>query len=213
MAPLTRKDLRASWVLIAITVICVTIEAILSLSDYGLFGTSRLRQTTYAYGSFWPGILGNWTPNFSGQPVTMFITYGFLHAGPFHLIVNMFTLWSLGRPILERVGVIGFILLYGGSMIGGSLGYALLASGVQPMVGASGALFGLAGGLLAWAYLDRYTYKEGLWPIARAVGLLIALNIILWWAMNGQLAWQTHLGGFVVGWVMAFIVDPRPRAY
>jgi rhomboid protease GluP len=211
MATLTRDDIGGDRVLIAIIIVCAVIEVILTLSDYGLFDASRLRQTVYAYGSFWPGLLGNWTPNFTGQSVTMFITYGFLHAGPFHLIVNMFTLWSLGRPILERVGVAGFILIYGGSMIGGSLGYALLASGVQPMVGASGALFGLAGGLLAWGYLDRYTFHEGLWPIARAVGLLVALNIILWWAMGGQLAWQTHLGGFVTGWVLAFIVDPRPR--
>ncbi len=211
MATLTRDTLRETAVLIAIIVICTVTEMILTLSDYGLIDAARLRQTAYAYGSFWPGLLGNWKPNFATQPMTMFITYGFLHAGLLHLIVNMATLWSLGRAIIYRVGVIGFSLVYVGSMLGGSLGYALLASGVQPMVGASGALFGLAGGLLAWGYLDRYTFKEGLWPIARAVALLIALNLVLWWVMDGQLAWQTHLGGFVTGWVVAFIVDPRPR--
>ena len=211
MATLTRDTLRETAVLIAIIVICTVTEVILTLADYGLIDAGRLRQTAYAYGSFWPGLLGNWQPNFAVQPVAMFITYGFLHAGLLHLIVNMVTLWSLGRAIIDRVGVIGFSLVYGGAMLGGSLGYALLASGVQPMVGASGALFGLAGGLLAWGYLDRYTFQEGLWPIARAVALLIALNLVLWWVMDGQLAWQTHLGGFVTGWVMALLVDPRPR--
>lgn len=211
MATLTRDTLRETAVLSAIIFICTVIEVILTLADYGLIDAARLRQTAYAYGSFWPGLLGNWQPNFPAQPVVMFLTYGFLHAGLLHLIVNMITLWSLGRAIMDRVGVIGFSLVYVGSMLGGSLGYALLASGVQPMVGASGALFGLAGGLLAWGYLDRYTFQEGLWPIARAVALLIALNLVLWWVMDGQLAWQTHLGGFVTGWVMALLVDPRPR--
>jgi rhomboid protease GluP len=211
MATLTFDSIRGKGVLVSITLLCVAIEATLTLADYGLIDFPRLRQTTYAYGSFWPGLLNNWKPNFAGQPTVMFVTYGFLHASPSHLIVNMITLWSLGNVVTARVGTGGFILLYGASMIGGSLGYALLASGVQPMVGASGALFGLAGGLLAWGYLDRYTLHQGLWPIAQAVALLIALNLILWWVMAGQLAWQTHLGGFLTGWLMAFIVDPRPR--
>ncbi|MDC1399675.1 rhomboid family intramembrane serine protease [Yoonia sp.] len=79
------------------------------------------------------------------------------------------------------------------------------------MVGASGALFGLIGGLLAWTYVDRFTYNEGLWPIARAVLILVALNLVLWWAMDGQLAWQTHLGGFIAGWVVALLIDPRAQ--
>ena len=37
------------------------------------------------------------------------------------------------------------------------------------------------------------------------------LNLLLWWAMDGQLAWETHLGGFLAGWVMALLADPRPR--
>jgi membrane associated rhomboid family serine protease len=76
-------------------------------------------------------------------------------------------------------------------------------------VGASGALFGLAGGLLAWAYVDLYTFEERLWPVARAALLLAGLNLILWWAMDGQLAWETHLGGFIAGWVTALLIDPR----
>jgi len=164
----------------------------------------------YDYAGFWPGLLKGWSPNYPLQPYTMFLTYGFLHGGLVHLTVNMITLWSLGRAVLSRVGPGGFALLYGGAILGGAAGFALLAPDLRPMVGASGALFGLAGGILAWVYVDRYTHHEGLWLVVRAVLMLVGLNVLLWWAMHGQLAWQTHLGGFVAGWILALLIDPRP---
>jgi membrane associated rhomboid family serine protease len=89
--------------------------------------------------------------------------------------------------------------------------FGLMAPDLRPMVGASGALFGLAGALLSWAYVDRFTFRQGLLPVVQAVALLIVLNLVLWWAMAGQLAWQTHLGGFLAGWIAALLVDPRPQ--
>lgn len=197
-------------VLLVLIGLCSAIELCLTLADLGLFGALRLRQAAYHYGGFWPGLLDNWQPNYATQPYVMFISYAFLHGGLAHLIVNMITLLSLGKVVIARVGTRGFGLLYLGAMLGGAAGYALLAADVRPMVGASGALFGLIGGALAWLYVDRYTYNEGLRPVVQAVVLLIVLNLILWWAMDGQLAWQTHLGGFVSGWVAAMLIDPRP---
>ena len=197
-------------ILLVLIVICCVLEVVLQLSDFGLVGPERLRGMAYEYGGFWPGLLKDWNPNYALQPYMMFLTYGFLHGGIIHLIVNMVTLWSLGAAVILRVGVRGFSILYVASILGGAAGYAVLAPGLQPMVGASGALFGLAGGLLAWMYVDRFTFQQGLLPVVQAVALLIALNLILWWAMSGQLAWQTHLGGFIAGWVAALLVDPRP---
>jgi len=192
--------------------ICAAIELSLQLGDWGLIATTRLRQTVYEYAGFWPGLLDNWRPNFEGQPWSMFFTYSFVHGGLAHLVVNMITLWSLAPAVIKRVRGRGFVILYAAAVVGGAIGYALLNPGVRPMVGASGALFGLAGGLLAWAYVDRFTAQQGLWPIAQAIVLLIALNLVLWWAMGGQLAWETHLGGFVTGWLFATVIDPRPRS-
>jgi len=197
-------------ILLVLIVLCAIVEAILILADFGVLLQDRLRLLAYEYGGFWPGLLTNWQPNYDAQPYLMFLTYSFLHSGFLHLIVNMITLWSLGVAVIVRVGVKGFCILYVLSILGGAQGYALLADGLQPMVGASGALFGLAGGLLAWMYVDRFTFQQGLLPVAQAVALLILLNVILWWAMSGQLAWQTHLGGFVAGWIVALLVDPRP---
>lgn len=200
---------RGSAILFGLIALCTGIEAALSLADAGLIGPARLRRLAYDYGGFWPGLLNGWTPNYTAQPWAMFLSYGFLHGGLAHLAVNMITLWSLGEAVLDRVGARGFALLYMAALLGGGAGYALLANSPTPMVGASGALFGLAGGLLAWTYVDRFTLRDRLWPVARAALLLLALNLVLWWVMKGQLAWETHLGGFVAGWVAALLIDPR----
>lgn len=199
------------WALVVLIVLCCAVEAVLQLADWQISGPARLRSLAYEYGGFWVGLLQSWTPNYPSQPYLMFLTYGFLHGGLLHLVVNMVTLWSLGMAVLDRVGTRGFVLLYGASLLGGAAGFALLASTLAPMVGASGGLFGLAGGLLAWGYVDRFTLRQALWPVARAAGLLLTLNVVMWWALDGQLAWETHLGGFIAGWLAAMLIDPRPR--
>lgn len=200
--------LQGRWLLILLIVLCAGVEGFMQLVE--LAGASpRLRATLYEMGGFWPGLLGQWQPNYRLQPYAMFLTYGFLHGGLLHLIVNMITLWSLGREVIVRAGPRGFALLYVGAMIGGGLGYAVLGVDTRPMVGASGALFGLAGGLLAWAWQDRGARAETRRPVLLAVAVLAALNLVLWGAMGGQLAWQAHLGGFVTGWGLAGWIDPR----
>lgn len=167
-----------------------------------------MRSLAYQYGGFWVGLLGNWRPNYQSQPVLMFATYAFLHGGFWHFLVNMVTLFALGDIVVERVGQWRFGVLYGLSILGGAIGFALFSNAPQPMVGASGALFGLTGALAAWEYLDRTAEKEDLYPVFKLLGFLLFMNLILWWAMNGQLAWETHLGGFVAGWLFAMVVNP-----
>jgi membrane associated rhomboid family serine protease len=191
--------------------LCIVIELALSGADRGFWGTGALRQRTYEYAGFWPGLLQNWQPNYAGQSYLMFLSYSLLHGGLAHLVVNMFSLWSMGRAVLARVGIWGFCLLYLGSVLGGALGFGLLSESLIPMVGASGALFGLAGGVLAWSYVDRFALQDTLWPIAQAAVILIILNVVLWYAMDGLLAWETHLGGFIAGWIMALLIDPQGK--
>ncbi|OWJ71067.1 rhomboid family intramembrane serine protease [Haematobacter massiliensis] len=194
--------MRAMPVVLVLFVACLIPELILSGADYGLWGDPGWRLWAWQHGGFWTGLLGNWRPNYAAQPWLMFLTYGFLHGGMIHFGVNMLTLFSLAPPLVERMGQGRFLLLYMASMIGGGLGFALLSQSPQPMVGASGALFGLAGAVMAlsWQYLRAR--GESLRPVIRSLLWLAGLNLVLWWAMSGMLAWETHLGGFVVGWLM-----------
>lgn len=199
------------FVVIVVIALCVATETTLLLGDLGLFGIPRFRPLVYEYAGFWPGLLHDWRPNYPLQPWTMFLSYGFLHTGIIHLALNMVTLHVLARPVLTRVGEAKFALLYAVSILGGGLGTALLSDSFRPIVGASGALFGLAGAILAWEYADRFAYRQRLWPVARAVLLLALLNVALYFAMSRLLAWEAHLGGFVTGWATAFLIGPRSR--
>lgn len=202
-------DRKPMPVLLGLIAVSALIELILQLGDLGVIGIPRFRETVYEFGGFWVGLLDDWRPNYPFQSVTMFLSYGFLHAGLMHLVLNMVTLFSLGRIVTDRIGGAKFSLLYAVSILGGGIGFALLSDTFRPMVGASGALFGLAGAILAWEYVDRFSLQKRLWPVARAVLLLILLNVALYYAMDRLLAWEAHLGGFVAGWIMALLIDPR----
>lgn len=196
-----RAWLAGHWVLMLIVLACMAVELVLQGADHDLLGARRWRGLAYEYGGFWRGLLGSWQPNYTGQPVAMFASYGFLHGGIIHLLVNMITLISLGRLVIERVGQLRFAVIYAGALLGGAGGFTLLSDAVQPMVGASGALFGLAGVVIGWEYTARRLARERLGPVLRVIAVLIALNLVMYWAMDGSLAWETHLGGFIAGWV------------
>lgn len=202
----------AHAVLLCIVAICVLVELVLQGADHGLWGASRWRGLAYQNGGFWRGLLGTWRPNYPGQPALMFVSYGFLHGGALHLLVNMITLASLGRVVIERVGQWRFAAIYAASLLGGAAGFALLSSAVQPMVGASGALFGLAGLIIGWEYTARRRMRAPTGPVLRVTGLLVGLNLVMYWAMAGGLAWEAHLGGFLAGWGAGLWVRDRPAA-
>ena len=79
-----------------------------------------------------------------------------------------------------------------------------------PMVGASGAIFGLAGALIAVAMLDRRRRQKPLGPLWRAVANIVVLNLGLTFLVP-SIAWQAHLGGALAGLVMGLLIGPRRR--
>lgn len=202
---------RPDPVTLTVLILCTAVEATLQLADAGLLGMPRLRFVAYTYGGFWPGLLDNWRPNFPGQPVAMFLTYSVLHGGFVHFAVNMVTLLSLGTAVWARAGSARYAVIYVASVLGGAAVFAALAPGFRPMVGASGALFGLVGALVAWETMDRRALRLSLRPILRIVAFLVVMNLVLWWAMDGLLAWQTHLGGFLAGAAAAGLLGQHPH--
>jgi len=132
----------------------------------------------------------------------------FLHGGFTHVLFNMWALFIFGPAIEHRFGSVSFASLYLASGLGGSALYQAVGRDVFA-VGASGAIFGLMGALLASAYRQRFT------PAGRAVFsqllLLLGINLALPLIVP-NIAWEAHLGGLAAGFAIAGAWDRLPIA-
>ncbi|MCA1687314.1 MAG: rhomboid family intramembrane serine protease [Actinobacteria bacterium] len=136
----------------------------------------------------------------------------FLHSGIAHLGFNMLSLYFLGSFTEEAFGRGRFFALYLLSGVSGGLAYLYFGAFNQPAVGASGAIFGLLGGVLGYA-MRRGTFS---WqnPLIRQLLILLALNLYLGFSIP-NISNTAHLGGlaggFAFGWLMAPTVYARKR--
>jgi membrane associated rhomboid family serine protease len=143
------------------------------------------------------------TPN--GSIVTRFLLFGpsvangdwwrlvtsmFLHASILHIAFNMFALYFIGTPVEQYLGKARYLGLYFVSGLAGSAG-ALLQSPTTPVLGASGAIFGILGAMLIieWQVTGR---------LAGNAMTLIVINLIISFSIP-NISWGGHVGGLVGG--------------
>jgi len=157
--------------------------------------------TALSAGSAWDNVASPWVDATWLVPADVaagqwwrLITAGFLHAGPLHLLLNMIALWVLGRDLEVVLGRLRYALLYGVSLLGSSTAVVLLGAPNLPVVGASGAVFGLMGALLV--VLRRLQLSLG--PALVVIGI----NVVLTFSIDG-LSRLGHLGGLATGLVVA----------
>ncbi|MCK2035054.1 rhomboid family intramembrane serine protease [Microbacterium sp. SSW1-49] len=129
------------------------------------------------------------------------LTALFVHGSFVHLALNMLALWMLGQSLEPMLGRARYLALYLISGLGGSVMVALIAPG-SPTVGASGAIFGLMAALLI---IGRHIG-------ANVTGILVILGInFAFGFFAGGISWQAHLGGAIVGALVAFIFTRTKR--
>jgi rhomboid protease GluP len=133
------------------------------------------------------------------------VTPVFIHAGPLHLLVNMYSFYALGPAVERFFGSWRLAAVY---LLSGVSGVVLsLAMNPAPSVGASGAIFGLLGALTAFLWGHRRLFG----PAARAqlqqIGMVLVLNLVLS-LTPGIDAWG-HLGGLLAGVGCALFFGPR----
>jgi membrane associated rhomboid family serine protease len=129
------------------------------------------------------------------------LTAVFVHGGFVHLALNMLALWMLGQSLEPMLGRARYLSLYLISGLGGSVMVAVLAP-TTATVGASGAVFGLMAALLI---IGRHIG-------ANVTGILVILGInFAFGFFVGGIAWQAHLGGAIVGALIAFIYTRTKR--
>lgn len=148
----------------------------------------------------WGSDMGMYTVN--GQWWRLF-TAMFVHIGLFHLLFNMLAFLYVAPTVERMFGNLGFLLLYIASGLGGSL----LALYLNPMLihaGASGAIFGVYGALLAVLLRERDTIPPlVLANLKKFVGVFIAYNLVN--SARPGISMAAHVGGLVTGFVCGFI--------
>jgi membrane associated rhomboid family serine protease len=130
----------------------------------------------------------------------------FLHYGPFHLAINMYSLYFAGTLLEAIIGRWRFALLYIGSGIAGSAG-AIWLSPNQVTVGASGAIFGILGALFI---LERRNHIA----TGGQVAGLIVLNLVFTFLFRSSISLGGHVGGLIGGLaLMALLLQTRRSAW
>ncbi|CCV13441.1 rhomboid family intramembrane serine protease [Mesorhizobium sp. STM 4661] len=158
-------------------------------------------------------------------------TYAFLHGGFAHLAINMVWLAAFGSPLANRFGALRFSLFFAATGLAAVvLFWAVYPLGQAPLVGASGAISGMMGAAARFGFrIDRSSGKAAfagaplpMAEVLRSRGVVTFLAV--WMVINlvtgligapgvdGQIAWEAHIGGFVAGFFGLRFFDRRQQA-
>ncbi|MBA3783153.1 MAG: rhomboid family intramembrane serine protease [Nocardioides sp.] len=145
-----------------------------------------------------------WVPGVADGAFWQLITSAFLHVEIWHIGFNMLALWVLGPQLEAALGRTRFLALYLLSALAGSTLVYLLSAPQGSTLGASGAVFGLMGGLLVVAFKVRGNVQQIL--------MWVGINVVITVVGRGFISWQGHAGGLVGGVLIAAIIVYAPRA-
>jgi membrane associated rhomboid family serine protease len=137
------------------------------------------------------------------------LTYQFLHGNLSHLAINMLALLAFGSGVERRIGggrMLVFALLCG--IAAAAAHFLVYPTSVDPVIGFSGALSGLFGGVL------RFIARQGGWRLWPMVAVWLVMNVVtgetgMPGAPGETVAWVAHIGGFVAGLVLFGLFDRR----
>ncbi len=147
---------------------------------------------------------GIFTSPFGPAEPWRMLTSAFAHSPTFigHIAFNMYALYICGRVLEPMLGRSRFLALYLVSALGGSVAVLLISSPLSPVVGASGAVFGL------FAALFVLMRSRGI-PVVQ-IGILMAINLAIGFIFPG-ISWEAHVGGLVVGAASAAVFAYAPK--
>ncbi len=159
--------------------------AIQTWLSYAGYGVQNQAYRDYAFFSvrFW-----------RGEDLTALVTHAFLHGGWAHLSMNMIALFALGTFCWKRMGNVNFFAFMAITAAAGAITFALIRPGEQgPLVGASGAIFGL---LAAFKYIQfAHIASRGV-DVRRDAILFLAQITVLNFILGLAIGW------FITPWMM-----------
>jgi rhomboid protease GluP len=142
-----------------------------------------------------------------GQPWRLF-TEMFVHFGILHIGMNMFVLWQGGLLVERLFGNFPYLVIYIFSGLVGSF-LSLFAHPISLAAGASGAVFGVYGGLLGFLVIQRGTVpRVFLKSLFNSVGLFVVYNVVIGLSLK-EVDMYAHGGGLVGGFFLGMLLSRR----
>ncbi len=136
------------------------------------------------------------------------LTSTYVHIGFAHLAVNMWSLWQIGR-LTERIfGKWSYLLVYTATGIAASL-TSLYWNPMRISAGASGALFGIVGALIAALWLGRLPFPK---PVVQRMLKNLVLVVVVnlgFGAAAGFIDNSAHIGGLIAGLAIGAVLAPH----
>lgn len=171
----------------------------------------------------WAFVPRRFLANPTGDFATIF-TSMFMHAGWVHLLGNMLYLWIFGDNVEDRLGHALYFVFYILCGIGATVAQlAFSLNSNVPNLGASGAIAGVLG-----AYLVMFPGQRVNVLLGRMVTPMSALVVIGFWIVlqifsqigafaassqtEGGVAYMAHIGGFITGMLLTFLLGGNRRA-
>ena len=146
------------------------------------------------------------------------LTANYLHGGLMHIMFNMIALYSLGQVIESLIGKMKFFIAYtlsgiGGTVLSSSMSIYFSPNNFVPSVGASGAVFGIAGCLVVLAIYRRSKGIDLLYRINyQPLVVMLGLNLIMGQMVDRIDNWG-HIGGLitgcVIGGIYSYMIEKR----
>ncbi|MCR4266471.1 rhomboid family intramembrane serine protease [Nitratireductor sp. ZSWI3] len=158
------------------------------------------------------------------------VAYSLLHGSMAHLLVNMIWLAAFGSPLANRIGTLRFVLFWvAGALAAVALHFVLHPTSAAPLVGASGSISAMMGAAARFAFrVDRRQPKPSFaGPVLPFSAVLRSRTVLVflavWMVVNlvtglgigasagaPQIAWEAHIGGFLLGFLGIRLFD-RPH--
>ncbi|EJN04852.1 rhomboid family intramembrane serine protease [Phyllobacterium sp. YR531] len=157
------------------------------------------------------------------------ISYSFMHGSVAHIALNMIWLAAFGSPLAARIGPLRTTLFWFVTSIAAALThYAIYPDSMSPLVGASGAVSGMMGAAARFGFRrstsrNSAAFMGDILPIGVALRMRTVLTFLgVWFVTNivtgllslgaessASIAWEAHIGGFVIGFFGISLFDRR----
>jgi membrane associated rhomboid family serine protease len=168
-----------------------------------------------------------------GAAVWTFVTYAFIHGGLSHLFFNVVWLFAFGTPVARRFGALRFLIFFAvTAAAGAAVHLAFHVGDFAPVVGASAAISGAMAAAIRFAFqrrgplatigkADDDAYRVPAQPLTALLrdrrmlvflavwfGVNFVFGMIAWPGIEGGVAWEAHVGGFLAGLFGFALFDP-----